>query len=120
MATIPLILLREAVGHVVVVELNSKDEYRGMLKLAEESMNITLSKCTHTSRVGKKSSLEEVYLRGSSIRLFVLPDLLANAPVLKSVANSAAAATAGEARQGKDKKNKQGGDQSRVKRPRTG
>jgi small nuclear ribonucleoprotein D3 len=94
MATIPIILLREAVGHVVVVELNTKDEYRGTLKSAEDSMNVILSKVTHTSRVGQKSTLEEVYLRGSAIRLFVLPELLINAPVLRTVAATASAAAA--------------------------
>lgn len=92
MATIPLILLREAIGHVVVVELTTKDEYRGMLMVCEDSMNITLNKVTHTDRVGKRTVLEQVYLRGSAIRLFVLPDALTNAPVLKSVAQSASAA----------------------------
>lgn len=101
MATIPIVLLREAVGHVVVVQLNAKDEYRGTLKSAEDSMNVTLTKVTHTSRVGQKSTLEEVYLRGSAIRLFVLPDMLVNAPVLRSVAASAASAAAATSSQPK-------------------
>lgn len=93
MATIPLLLLREAVGHVVVVELTCKDEYRGLLQSCEDSMNLTLSKVTLTSRVGKRTSLEQVYLRGSAVRLFVLPDALVNAPVLKTLSHLSSAAT---------------------------
>lgn len=117
MATIPIILLREAIGHVVVVELNSKDEYRGLLKNAEESMNITLSRVTHTNRVGQKSTLEEVYLRGSAVRLFVLPDLLVNAPVLRSVAQ-AASSTAASASNKKSKA--KSGENPNVKRLKRG
>jgi len=118
MATIPLILLREAVGHVVVVELSSKDEYRGLLKSAEDSMNVTLAKVTHTNRVGQKSTLEEVYLRGSAIRLFVLPDMLVNAPVLRTVATVASQQNSNVGTSGsKDKKTKpRSGDNPNVKR----
>jgi small nuclear ribonucleoprotein D3 len=120
MATIPLILLREAAGHVVVVELSSKDEYRGTLKSVEESMNVTLSKVTHTNRVGQKATLEEVYLRGSAIRLFVLPDMLVNAPVLRSVAATASAANSSAGAPKKDKKSQaRNGDNPNVKRQRT-
>jgi len=60
-STIPLQVLKEAIGHVVAVELASKEEYRGNLIAVEDSMNVT------------------------AIRLFVLPTALSNAPVLKLV-----------------------------------
>jgi small nuclear ribonucleoprotein D3 len=84
-STIPLQVLHEAIGHAVAVELSSKEEYRGTLTAAEDSMNVTLQNVTLTGKDGRKTTLEEVYLRGSSIRLFVLPSALANAPVLKLV-----------------------------------
>ena len=122
MSTIPIILLREAIGHGVVVELSTKEEYRGTLKQAEDSMNVTLSKVTHTDKVGKKSTLEEVYLRGSAIRLFRLPEMLVNAPVLRTVsANAAAAASSSGTSTVKSKKSKpKSGDSSNVKRQRIG
>jgi small nuclear ribonucleoprotein D3 len=43
---------------------------------------------THTSRSGKITRLEQVYVRGSHIRFIVLPDILKNAPVFKRVAQS--------------------------------
>jgi small nuclear ribonucleoprotein D3 len=84
--TIPMQVLKEAVGHVVQVELVNREEYRGSLLRVEDSMNVTLQNVAHTARDGKKSTLEEVYLRGTSIRLFVLPSALSNAPVLKLAA----------------------------------
>lgn len=38
-----------------------------------------------TGRDGRVSKLEQVYLRGSHIKLMVLPDVLKNAPVFKPV-----------------------------------
>lgn len=40
---------------------------------------------TMTGRDGRVSKLEQVYLRGSHIKLIVLPDVLKNAPVFKPV-----------------------------------
>lgn len=40
---------------------------------------------TMTARDGRVSKLEQVYLRGSHIKMFVLPDVLKNAPVFKPV-----------------------------------
>lgn len=40
---------------------------------------------TVTARDGRVSKLEQVYLRGSHIKLVVLPDVLKNAPVFKPV-----------------------------------
>lgn len=38
-----------------------------------------------TGRDGRVSKLEQVYLRGSHVKLVVLPDILKNAPVFKPV-----------------------------------
>jgi len=82
-STIPVSLLREAVGHVVEVELASHDEYRGTLAHVDPNMNARLTKVTHTGANSRQSKLDEVFLRGSAVRLFVLPRVLANAPVLR-------------------------------------
>jgi len=56
---------------------------------------------THTAKNGKVSKLEHVYLRGSHIRLVVLPEILKNAPVFKKVqALKRAAKPAGKGRGG--------------------
>jgi len=91
-ATVPVSLLREAVGHVVQVELASHDAYRGTLAQVDANMNATLTKVTHTAANARQSKLEEVFLRGSAVRLFVLPAVLANAPVLRHAAAAREAA----------------------------
>lgn len=70
-------------GHVVTVELSSGHTYRGKLIEAEDNMNIQLRDITVTSRDGMVSHLEQVYVRGSHIRLFILPDMLKHAPMFR-------------------------------------
>lgn len=83
----------------VTVEMKNGETYRGLLISAEETMNMSLSDVVRTARNGQVSKLTNVYLRGGSIRLVALPDLLKNAPVFKKVitmkkkAEEAAAAT---------------------------
>lgn len=82
---IPIKLLHEASPHVVTVEMRIGDVYRGTLSSVEDNMNVQLRKVTLTRRDGKVSNLEHVFIRGSKIRFFILPDILANAPMFKRV-----------------------------------
>jgi small nuclear ribonucleoprotein (snRNP)-like protein len=49
--------------------------------LAEDSLNIALRDVTVTQRDGRVSQLDQVYIRGSMARFFIVPDMLANAPM---------------------------------------
>eukprot|EP00438_Fugacium_kawagutii_P026622 Skav209609 [mRNA] locus=scaffold1634:323557:326309:- [translate_table: standard] len=49
-------------------------------------MNAMLEGVTVTGRDGKVTNLEQVYLRGSQIRYFILPDMLRHAPMFKKKA----------------------------------
>lgn len=46
-----------------------------------------MSNITVTYRDGRVAQLEQVYIRGSKIRFLILPDMLKNAPMLKSMKN---------------------------------
>lgn len=83
--TIPIKLLFEAVKQIVTVELQTGDKYRGELIEAEPNMSIQLSSVTHTQKNGQVKKLELVYLRGSQIKFFVLPQILEDAPLFKKV-----------------------------------
>ena len=83
--SVPLKLLHEGEGHSVTIELKNGEIYRGLLQDSEECMNCQLSSVTMTARDGRVSKLELVYLRGSQIKLFILPDLLKNAPMFKKI-----------------------------------
>jgi small nuclear ribonucleoprotein (snRNP)-like protein len=48
---------------------------------AEDSLNIALREVTVTARDGRVSQLDQVYIRGSMARFFIVPDMLANAPM---------------------------------------
>ncbi|CAN0015063.1 unnamed protein product [Sphacelaria rigidula] len=84
-AGVPIKLLHEGEGHGVTVEMRNGEIYRGHLNDAEDTMNCFMTGVTMTARDGRVSKLEQVYLRGSHIKLIVLPDVLKNAPVFKPV-----------------------------------
>ncbi|RZF40201.1 hypothetical protein LSTR_LSTR017433, partial [Laodelphax striatellus] len=80
---VPIKVLHEAEGHIITCETNTGEVYRGKLIEAEDNMNCELSSTTVTYRDGRVAQLEHVYLRGSKIRFFILPDMLKNAPMFK-------------------------------------
>jgi small nuclear ribonucleoprotein D3 len=55
-------------------------------------MNVRLDDVNITSRDGKLSHLEQVYLRGAQIRYIIIPDMLKNAPMFKKIKNQTKAA----------------------------
>jgi small nuclear ribonucleoprotein D3 len=91
---IPIKLLNEATGHVVTLEITSGQVYRGRLlegvcreyiivpftfanvNPAEDNMNVQLKDITVTARDGRVSHLDQVYIRGSHVRFFIVPDML--------------------------------------------
>lgn len=50
-------------------------------------VSLQMSNITVTYRDGRVAQLEQVYIRGSKIRFLILPDMLKNAPMLKSMKN---------------------------------
>ncbi|CAO3610110.1 unnamed protein product [Cunninghamella blakesleeana] len=86
---VPIKLLHEAQGHIITLELKTGQLYRGKLLEAEDNMNIQMKEITVTTRDGRVSQLDQVYIRGSSVRFFIVPDMLKNAPMFKRVSPSA-------------------------------
>ncbi|CAM0136711.1 small nuclear ribonucleoprotein Sm D3 [Umbelopsis sp. WA50703] len=82
---IPIKLLHEAQGHIITLELKTGQLYRGKLFDAEDNMNVQLKEVTVTARDGRVSQLEQVYIRGSQVRFFIVPDMLKNAPMFNNV-----------------------------------
>ena len=52
-----------------------------LLYVAEDNLNISLKDITVTGRDGRVSQLDQVYIRGSMVRFFIVPDMLQNAPM---------------------------------------
>lgn len=86
---IPIKLLHEAQGHVVTVELKTGVVYRGVLADTEDNMNVQLRDIKATQRDGQVTELEQIYVRGSHIRYFIVPDMLKNAPMFKNTTSKA-------------------------------
>lgn len=91
---IPIKLLHEAEGHVITLETTTGEIYRGKLLEAEDNMNCQLQNITVTSRDGRVTNVEQVFIRGSMIRFFILPDMLKNAPMFKQKSSASRASTA--------------------------
>nr|GAT56348.1 DUF221-domain-containing protein [Mycena chlorophos] len=86
---VPVKLLHESLGHIITVELKTGAMYRGKLAEAEDNLNISLKDITVTGRDGRVSQLDQVYIRGSMVRFFIVPDMLQNAPMFKRVGPNA-------------------------------
>ena len=81
---VPIKLLHESQGHIITVELKTGGVYRGKLYAVEDSMNVQVANVTFTDRNGKVRQLDQIYVRGSQIRYFIVPDMLKNAPMFKN------------------------------------
>lgn len=46
------------------------------IPVAEDNMNVQLKDITVTARDGRVSHLDQVYIRGSHVRFFIVPDML--------------------------------------------
>ena len=55
---------------------------------AEDNLNVSLKDITVTQRDGRVTQLDQVYIRGPMIRLFIVPDMLSNAPMCVRVLES--------------------------------
>lgn len=95
---VPIKLLHEAEGNPVTVELQNGEVYRGKLEAAEDNMNLHMVDVVCRSREGRITKLDRIYVRGSQVRLIVMPDILKSAPAFQKVQ-----AVRSKALSGKDK-----------------
>ena len=83
--SVPVKLLHEAIGHTVTIEVRTAELYRGHLMHSEDNMNCLLENVVRTNRDGSKTAMEQVFIRGSQVRFFVVPDMLKHAPMFKNL-----------------------------------
>ena len=94
---VPIKLLNESLHFVVTVELTNGQVYRGKMIQVEDNMNLQLRDVQMTARDGQVHNLDQVFLRGSSIRFVIVPDNFRYAPFFEGFG---AAAIAGKAKAG--------------------
>ncbi|OUC46057.1 LSM domain protein [Trichinella nativa] len=68
---VPLKILHEAEGHIVMLETTTGEVFRGKLLEAEDNMNCNMTDVTVTYRDGQVTQMDQVYIRGSKIQRFV-------------------------------------------------
>ena len=76
---IPLKLMYESKGLKVTVETKDGSSYSGKLYSVEDTMNMRLSRVVRTTRQGRSSTHDIVFLRGSQVRFVVFPEHLRHA-----------------------------------------
>lgn len=84
-AGIPIILLHDATGGTVTIELKNGCVYRGLLEDAQDNMNCLLKECSKVSAEGQESRVELAYIRGSQISFIILPKMLQQAPFFNRI-----------------------------------
>ncbi|GBG30677.1 Small nuclear ribonucleoprotein Sm D3 [Hondaea fermentalgiana] len=82
---IPLALLYDAEGVMITVESVQGDMYCGLLDQTDDMMNLHMKNVRRTDSEGDTVKLERMYMRGSMIKLIILPDILAHSPMFKRV-----------------------------------
>lgn len=87
--SVPIKLMHEAKSHVVTVESKEGELYRGHLLDTDDTMNCLLENCHYTAADGKTTYFDRVYIRGSQICFFIVPDMFKNAPMFNRVKNLA-------------------------------
>ncbi|XP_073974170.1 small nuclear ribonucleoprotein Sm D3-like [Rhodnius prolixus] len=81
--SIPVKLLHEAEGHIVTIQTQTGEMFRGKLVEAEDNMNCLMQGTTVTYTNGKEVQMENVYIRGSKVVMLILPDMLRVAPMFR-------------------------------------
>ena len=82
---VPIKILHESIGHIVTLETVLGEVFHGKLVDCEDNMNCIMGNITVTYRDGRTSHLEQAYIRGSTVRFLVLPEMLKNCPMFKSI-----------------------------------
>lgn len=59
---------------ILVALVNCKDNANFLI--AEDNMNVQLKDIVVTARDGRVSHLDQIYVRGSHVRFFIVPDML--------------------------------------------
>lgn len=87
--SLPLLAIHESISHWVRVELVSGESIKGKLVgVCKETGNVTLEEVLHRGKDLALTVAGRVVVRGSEVRLIVLPDIVKAAPILKNVADT--------------------------------
>mmetsp|Transcript_55914 Transcript_55914/g.114275 ORF Transcript_55914/g.114275 Transcript_55914/m.114275 type:complete len:88 (+) Transcript_55914:6340-6603(+) len=81
--SLPLKVLQEGKPFVVTIETKNGQNYRGKLIEVEENMNCRLQNASLISCDGIIKKFNTIFLRGSNLRIIILPDLIKETPMFE-------------------------------------
>ena len=109
-ASVPVAVLRDAVGHQVSVTLMNGDEFRGKLeKVDDKTLGVALAVVLFRRADGFTEAMAKTVVPGSRVKYVVLPDFMKNAPFFAEIRAHGAAALGDGGLLEKLKRAKQGG-----------
>jgi small nuclear ribonucleoprotein D3 len=77
-------ILKDSKPFLISIETKGNKIFRGNLIFVEENMNCMLENTISIDPNGKISKFKSVFLRGSNIKLFIIPDSLKQVPFLEN------------------------------------
>ena len=78
-------ILKDSRPFVISVETKGNKIFRGNLTFIEENMNCMIENAISIDQYGKISKFKSVLLRGSNIKIFIIPDILKKAPYIENL-----------------------------------
>jgi len=77
-------ILNDSRPFLISIETKGNKIFRGNLTSIEENMNCTLENTILIDQNGKISKFKSVFLRGSNIKIFIVPDIFKNIPSIQN------------------------------------
>mmetsp|Transcript_3936 Transcript_3936/g.5767 ORF Transcript_3936/g.5767 Transcript_3936/m.5767 type:complete len:87 (-) Transcript_3936:665-925(-) len=83
--SVPLKILNEGKPFIVTIETKNGKNYRGRLIEVEGNMNCHLENAVSLDSNGETKKFSRIFLRGSNLKIIILPDLIKESPLLKNI-----------------------------------
>jgi len=77
-------ILNDSRPFLISIETKGNKIFRGNLTSIEENMNCILENTILIDQNGKISKFKSVFLRGSNIKIFIVPDIFKNVPSIQN------------------------------------
>lgn len=88
-SSLPMLAVKESQGRRVMVELVDRTTVSGKLVLLDMTNgNVTLEDVLHRDRAKRPTAIGRMAIRGSEVRLIVLPKIVRSAPFLQDVSET--------------------------------
>jgi len=78
-------ILNDSRPFLISVETRGNSIFRGNLTFIEDNMNCILENTILIDQNGKISKFKSVFLRGSNIKIFLIPDIFKNTPSIQNI-----------------------------------